>query len=159
GRGLIAARRLVDRFAIESKIGQGTVVELGKLMSQSTTSSGFRPAEIAAALARESTDDMLTALRDQSRELTHSLDEIATREDELERLNLALVDTNRGVIALYAELDDKAEQLKQASELKSRFLSYMSHEFRTPLNSILALTRLLLDHVDGPLTSEQERQI
>jgi CheY-like chemotaxis protein/two-component sensor histidine kinase len=35
----------------------------------------------------------------------------------------------------------------------------MSHEFRTPLNSILALSRLLLDRMDGPLTGEQERQI
>jgi signal transduction histidine kinase len=35
----------------------------------------------------------------------------------------------------------------------------MSHEFRTPLNSILALSRILLDRMDGPLTDEQERQI
>ncbi len=35
----------------------------------------------------------------------------------------------------------------------------MTHEFRTPLNSILALTRLLLDRADGELTPEQERQI
>jgi CheY-like chemotaxis protein len=35
----------------------------------------------------------------------------------------------------------------------------MSHEFRTPLNSILALSRLLLDRIDGELTPEQERQI
>src|ERR1700735_2186588 len=34
----------------------------------------------------------------------------------------------------------------------------MTHEFRTPLNSILALTRLLLDRVDGELAAEQERQ-
>jgi CheY-like chemotaxis protein len=35
----------------------------------------------------------------------------------------------------------------------------MSHEFRTPLNSVLALSRLLLDRIDGDLTSEQERQV
>src|SRR5262249_40104373 len=38
-------------------------------------------------------------------------------------------------------------------------LSNMSHEFRTPLNSIQALTRLLLDRSDGDLTSEQIRQV
>jgi CheY-like chemotaxis protein/two-component sensor histidine kinase len=63
------------------------------------------------------------------------------------------------VLALYAELDEKAEHLRNADQLKTRFLSNMSHEFRTPLNSILALSRLLLDNVDGPLTEEQTRQV
>ena len=78
---------------------------------------------------------------------------------EIEGLNEELAETNKGVVALYAELDDKAEQLRQASELKSRFLSYMSHEFRTPLGSILSIVRVLQDRMDGPLTSEQEKQI
>ena len=68
-----------------------------------------------------------------------------------ERLNRELEDTNRGVVALYAELDERADHLRRADEMKSRFLSNMTHEFRTPLNSILALTRLLLDRVDGEL--------
>ncbi len=79
------------------------------------------------------------------------------RENEL--LRAELEETNQGVLALYAELDTQAEQLKQASDLKSRFLSYMSHEFRTPLGSIRSITRLLSDELDGPLSSEQHKQI
>lgn len=78
---------------------------------------------------------------------------------ELEALRAELEETNRGVVALYAELDAQADQLRQATELKSRFLAYMSHEFRTPINSIRSITRLLLDQVDGPLAPEQETQV
>ncbi|MFS0827455.1 sensor histidine kinase [Pseudomonas phoenicis] len=74
-------------------------------------------------------------------------------------LRAELDDTNQGVLALYAELDNQAEQLRQASELKSRFLAYMSHEFRTPLGSILSITRLLADELDGPLSGEQHKQV
>ena len=98
-------------------------------------------------------------MREQNRELMQSLEEIRRRDEESKQLNQELGDTNRGVVALYAELDERAEQLRKASELKSRFLSHMSHEFRTPLNSVLALSRLLLDRIDGELTAEQERQI
>jgi signal transduction histidine kinase len=78
---------------------------------------------------------------------------------ENEALRAELDETNQGVLALYAELDNQADQLRQASELKSRFLSYMSHEFRTPLGSILSITRLLSDEMDGPLNDEQRKQV
>ncbi len=74
-------------------------------------------------------------------------------------LRAELEETNQGVLALYAELDQQAVQLREVSELKSRFLSYMSHEFRTPLGSILSMTRLLEDGFDGPLNDEQLRQV
>ncbi|MGY8525388.1 ATP-binding protein [Paracidovorax citrulli] len=85
--------------------------------------------------------------------------ELDARTRECEALRTELEDTNRGVLALYSELDEQAEQLRQATELKSRFLAYMSHEFRTPIASIQSITRLLIDRVDGPLTPEQERQV
>ena len=91
---------------------------------------------------------------------------VTPNDEELQRLRLEadalraeLDETNQGVLALYAELDQQAEQLREVSELKSRFLSYMSHEFRTPLGSILSMTRLLEDGMDGPLTDEQRRQV
>jgi signal transduction histidine kinase len=80
-------------------------------------------------------------------------------QSEATALREELDETNQGVLALYAELDNQAEELRQASDLKSRFLSYMSHEFRTPLGSILSIASLLTDELDGPLSPEQHKQV
>jgi signal transduction histidine kinase len=105
-------------------------------------------------------------VRIQNRELLETLESLRLRDLELEkrhaetrRINSELEETNRGVVALYAELDEKAVALRGADELKGRFLSHVSHEFRTSLNSILALAQLLLRRTDGELTPEQERQV
>jgi signal transduction histidine kinase len=85
--------------------------------------------------------------------------QIEMQQSEVASLAAELAETNKGVLALYAELDDNATQLKEAADLKSRFLSYMSHEFRTPLASITSVTDILLGGLDGPLTSEQQKQM
>jgi signal transduction histidine kinase len=85
--------------------------------------------------------------------------QLAAREADIAALREELEETNKGVVALYAELDDKAAQLRDANELKSRFLSYMSHEFRTPLTSMTSITGILLSRLDGPLTPEQQKQV
>jgi signal transduction histidine kinase/CheY-like chemotaxis protein len=101
----------------------------------------------------------MDGLRQENRELMRVLAELRTRQEDLSRLNAELEDTNRGVVALHAEVEDKAERIRYADRMKSRFLSHMSHEFRTPLTSILALSRLLMDGADGGLTSEQHKQV
>jgi signal transduction histidine kinase len=85
--------------------------------------------------------------------------QVASQRKELALLQEELSETNKGVVALYAELDDNALQLREAADLKSRFLSYMSHEFRTPLASITSISEILLNQMDGPLTDEQQRQL
>jgi signal transduction histidine kinase len=84
---------------------------------------------------------------------------LADQAQQIEAMETELDETNRGVVALYAELDTQAQQLQRATDLKSRFLAYMSHEFRTPISAMRSLSRLLLDRVDGPLTPEQEKQV
>jgi signal transduction histidine kinase len=86
-------------------------------------------------------------------------DEIAARDAEITALRVELDETNKGVVALYAELDDKAAQLRDANDLKSRFLSYMSHEFRTPLASMTSIAGIMLSRLDGPLSAEQQKQV
>ncbi|HET7339828.1 MAG TPA: response regulator, partial [Methylomirabilota bacterium] len=116
-------------------------------------------ARIVADLARQAPADAFEEVQRQNQELLRTLEELRARQDDLVRLNSELEDTNRGVVALYAELDEKADHLRRADELKSRFLSNMSHEFRTPLNAIRALTEVLLRRVDGSLTPEQEVEV
>jgi len=85
--------------------------------------------------------------------------QLRARMAELEALREELEETNRGVVALYAELDAQAAELRRATDLKSRFLAYTSHHFRTPVVAIHSVARLLMDKVDGPLTHEQEVQV
>jgi signal transduction histidine kinase/CheY-like chemotaxis protein len=159
GNGITGARRLMDQFHIDSA-PTGTVVLLKKILPRSApvvTPDGVRT--IGETIVRGSPLGLIDEVRQQNRELLQTLEELRARQEELLRLNGELEDTNRGVVALYAELDEKADHLRRADELKSRFLSNMSHEFRTPLNAIRALTHVLLQKIDGPLTPEQETQI
>src|SRR5580692_6994826 len=160
GMGILGARRLMDQFQIDTTPGLGTTVWLKKLLPRRAPL--WRAQDLpglAESLAGESPRDEFQELQYQNQELLNALEEIRSRQTELSRLNQELEDTNRGVVALYAELDEQADHLRRADELKSRFLSNMSHEFRSPLNSILALSGLLLSRSDGDLSSEQDQQI
>ncbi len=51
------------------------------------------------------------------------------------------------------------DEADQANRIKSQFLSRMSHEFRTPLNSIIGFTQLLSKDSEQTLNSQQREQI
>jgi signal transduction histidine kinase/CheY-like chemotaxis protein len=160
GLGMIGAKRLLDHFQVETNKASGTVVVLGKIIPDKFTRLGNTELNaLLAAIERKPSENPYEELQQQNKELMRTLEELRARQAELAQLNRELDETNRGVVALYAELNDKADFLQRASELKSHFLSNMSHEFRTPLNSILALSQILIDRMDGDLTPEQEKQV
>ena len=160
GVGLRGARRLMDAFHIESNPGLGTTVRVLKsLPARAPVVNRGLLTRIGQALATDEPADPVDEIRRQNQEMLAQLQELQDRQETLSQLNQELQDTNRGVVALYAELDERADHLRRADELKSKFLSNMSHEFRTPLNSVLALSRLLLARTDGDLTLEQEKQV
>jgi len=159
GVGLVSARRLMDQLEVQSSRA-GTTVRMNQHIPPAASARLTREAlaAIGAKLPGSHTDPV-AVLHEQNREIIDSLADLNEREAETERLNRELEETNRGVVALYSELEQKADQLRSVSDMKSRFVSNMSHEFRTPLNSILALARLLIDGIDGPLNGEQMRQV
>jgi signal transduction histidine kinase/CheY-like chemotaxis protein len=173
--GLAVAQRLVDRFAIESSTA-GTTITLGVLLGarQVTAADANR---VAADLASRPAETLMEELHRQHQELLGVLEDLTVRQEQLTRLNaeleetnrgvLALYhevaqeleDTNRGVLALYAELDERANQLRRANYVKNQFITYLSHEFRTPLYSTQALLRFLLDPAQGELPEEKGVQV
>ncbi|MGI4802112.1 MAG: ATP-binding protein [Janthinobacterium lividum] len=111
GVGLSSTRRLMDEFTIESD-ETGTVVTFGKtLPAGAPPITPARIADIGVTLAVRKAADVDAEVRLQNRELLESLAALTAKQEESERLNEELAATNRGVVALYAELDEKAAQL------------------------------------------------
>lgn len=159
GMGIIGARRLADRFDIKTS-SAGTRIIIKKIFPRlAPVITSKSSATVFAKLTAMPADITVTEVIQQNQELLSALAELKARQDDLTLLTRELEDTNRGMVALYAELDEKAGHLRRADQMKSRFLSNMSHEFRTPLSSIRALSKLLLERVDGELSVEQEKQV
>jgi signal transduction histidine kinase len=174
--GLAAGRRLMDSVIVRRD--DPLVVEMTKALP---VNRAPLDADGVAALRSELAGSLVSSpfdeLRAQNLELVSALGQLTDKQEELLRLNeelaetnrgvmamysqlsAELAETNRGVVALYAELDERGVQLHQVSEAKSRFLASVSHELRSPLNSVLALAQLLREPDSGPLTAAQRRQV
>ncbi len=155
------AKRLMDEFTTETDQAGGATVSMVKgLPYRATALTPIELGRISADLARHAPEGLLEELQLQNQELLNTLQELRDRQAEIAQMhNSELDETNRGVVALYAELDENTKALQRLSDLKSRFLSEMSHELRSPLNSIKSLTGFLLARSDGELSSEQEKQV
>jgi len=152
GVGIPGAKRLMDTFVIEST-SSGTRVEMTKRVPRRAGKIdagriGAMRFQLAGQLADEPSQEIRRLQRD-----------IAERDHRIVELTEELTETNRGVMALYNELDDRAEYQRQAVELRTRLLSEMGHELRTPLHSLSTISQFLIDRLDGELNVEQDRQV
>jgi signal transduction histidine kinase len=169
-----ASGRLMDGVDIQDT---ARTVRLAKRLPSANWPSQQTVAKLQTRHAQPVRTSPLDDLQAQNAELLLTLEQLKAQQEDLVRVNeelqetnrgvmamytqlsTELEETNRGVVALYAELDERGAQLREASNAKSRFLASVSHELRSPLNSIVALTKLLREPDSDPLTGEQDNQL
>lgn len=175
--GIAAAARLVDSCDVRWRHDQAGVTLTRRLASGVAAPTPQELTAMREAVGRSTPGNVLDSLRSQNQDLLEALEDLRSRQEDLINANAELEETNRGVmalhaelseeleqtnrgvVALYAELDEASTRLREASESKTRFWSNVSHELRTPLNSVLGLSGLLLDDGSEPLSGEQRFQV
>lgn len=70
------------------------------------------------------------------------------RADKIRNMNVILRKQTKRLLQSKRELEKKAQQLAQASIYKSEFIANMSHELKTPLNSIIVLSDMIRESED-----------
>jgi len=90
-------------------------------------------------------------------------DEIETLAGEFNRMAGALQEAysrlEEKVVERTRELVAANDQLKELDKLKSRFLSNVSHELKTPLTAIVGLAANMLDGITGRLNDKQREYL
>ena len=104
GMGILGAKRLMDSVHIDTE-ASGTTVRLVQTLPKGMDLNPLDLQNMAAAISRSSQADLLDELAAQNQELITTLDQLNTQRIELEKINDELGETNRGVVALYDELD------------------------------------------------------
>lgn len=75
------------------------------------------------------------------------------------QLEAKVEERTRELQATIAKLQEAMLQVERASRIKSEFVANVSHDLRTPLNSIIGFSELLIDRLPGELTEKQERYV
>jgi PAS domain S-box-containing protein len=110
-------------------------------------------------LRKESEQNMIR----QQKELERITNEIKTLNTELEakveERTLILREALQRLEESQKELSEMLQREKELSEIKSRFVSMASHEFRTPLSTVLSSASLLSKYISAEDQDKRTRHI
>jgi PAS domain S-box-containing protein len=145
GKDLFAVRKDDTEFPVEVSLSSYIMCE--EIFTIAFVSDITKRKEFENAIHNQ--QEELTATNKKIEELNNELEgKVAIRTQQLQE-TLQQLELSRD------ELTKALSKEKELSDLKSRFVSMASHEFRTPLSTILSSASLVAKYVD---TTEQENR-
>ena len=144
---LAKLRQLVDRVEARDRGGRVRVRLTTDLAADAWLPGVMELSHVLGSLQRHESGEAeaaLNELRMQNAELVTALATLSQRERQLVALNRELVDTNRAVTALLAEIGQQAQELRDRAAGNASFLGSLTHELRTPLYAVRGMTEAIL---------------
>jgi PAS domain S-box-containing protein len=107
---------------------------------------------------RKQAEKRLIEQKDQLEKVTYAIRKLnAELETKVEERTLILREALHELERSQKELNDALNKEKELSELKSRFVSMASHEFRTPLSTVLSSASLISKYVTTDAQPQREK--
>ncbi|MCG2615340.1 PAS domain-containing sensor histidine kinase [Terrimonas sp. NA20] len=102
-------------------------------------------------------------IRTQQQELEHMARRMqrlnAQLETKVEERTLILKEALKKLEESQKDLSDALDKEKQLNEIKTRFVSMASHEFRTPLSTVLSSAALISKYTEGDQQDQRNRHV
>lgn len=145
---------LVGRAASERRLASETAADGTRLVAVPYHLTGRVKGVAVFALGRDLTADEQDVLADTAEQVAIALDTRRARE----RVQLLLDETRRHAAAFAVqqrELQQTNIRLQRSDRYKNEFLANMTHELRSPLNSMLLLSQVLGENRHGHLGADE----
>jgi PAS domain S-box-containing protein len=145
GRDLFGARKNGDIFPLEAGLNPFEIYGQTFVMAL----------VIDISVRKQQEKEIIKLNEELEKKVKERTKELSKTVKELKVVNLELDQENQKRIEAENKIKDALKKEKELNELKTKFLSLVSHEFKTPLSGILTSTILLGKY---KLTEQQEKR-
>jgi len=140
-------------------------IKLGNLKARVDIKTGDEFEDIGAAFNKmieqlqDAQEDLEKKVKERTRELYYTQLDLERRTRQANQAKVATLNILEDIEESKGKLDEAFHQLKALEKLKNNFLSFTTHELKTPLTPILIQAQMLQEGDFGKLTSEQKKSI
>lgn len=154
-RGVIEIASLSEFSQAHQEFLDALSARIGAVLHFTTTSTRIDFLLNEAQMLVEELQAQQEEMECQQDELRSTNEELEEKTEALDLQNQEITDKNLELEQVRLRLEEKANELALASKYKSQFLANMSHDLRTPLNSLLIFSELLSDNDEKNLQDFQ----